>query len=44
MPICRSSGACEMWVIECYIHPAPLALKTENIDSKNLLFAYASSV
>jgi hypothetical protein len=23
MPICRSSGAFVMWVIECYIHQAP---------------------
>jgi hypothetical protein len=33
MPICRSSGALKTWVIECYKHIAPLALKSEEIDS-----------
>jgi hypothetical protein len=31
--ICRSS-ACQIWILECYKHHAPLALKAENLDSK----------
>jgi hypothetical protein len=34
--ICRSSGACEIWILECYKHHAPLALKAENLDSNDL--------
>jgi hypothetical protein len=44
MPICRSSGACEMWENEFYKHPAPLALRTDNVDSNDLLFAHSSSL
>jgi hypothetical protein len=44
MPICRSSGACEIWIIEYYKHPAPLALRSENIDSHDLLFAHSSAM
>lgn len=36
MSICRSSGACEFWMIECYKHSASLALKTEDVDSNHL--------
>jgi hypothetical protein len=36
MSICRSSGACEMWENEFYKHPAPLALRTDNVDSNDL--------
>jgi hypothetical protein len=43
MPICRSSGACETWVIEYYKHPAPLALRSKDADSNELLFAQSSS-
>jgi rod shape-determining protein MreB and related proteins len=42
MPICRSSGPCEMWENEFYKHPAPLALRTDNVDSNDLLFAHSS--
>jgi hypothetical protein len=42
MPICRSSGAREVWMIECYKYSAPLALSSENIDSNDLLFAQSS--
>jgi hypothetical protein len=42
MPICRSSGACEMWESEFYKHPAPLALRRDNVDSDDLLFAQSS--
>jgi hypothetical protein len=42
MPICRSSGACEVWMIECYKYSAPLALRCEDIDSNDLLFAHSS--
>jgi UDP-3-O-[3-hydroxymyristoyl] glucosamine N-acyltransferase len=42
MPIFRSSGACEVWMIECYKYPAPLALRCEDIDSNDLLFAHSS--
>jgi hypothetical protein len=42
MSICRSSGACEMWGNEFYIHPAPLALRTDDIDFNDLLFAHSS--
>jgi hypothetical protein len=30
-----SSGACEIWILECYKHDAPLALKPENLDSND---------
>jgi hypothetical protein len=30
------SGACEVWILECYEHRAPLALKAENIESNDL--------
>jgi hypothetical protein len=43
MPICRSSGAFEMWENEFYKHPAPLALRTDNVDSDDLLFANSSN-
>jgi hypothetical protein len=42
MSICRSSGACEMWENEFYKHQAPLALRTDNIDFNDLLFAHSS--
>jgi hypothetical protein len=42
MTICRSSGACEIWMIECYKYSAPLALRSENIDSNDFLFAHSS--
>jgi hypothetical protein len=42
MPICRSCGARETWVIEYYKHPAPLALRSEDADSNDLLFAQPS--
>jgi hypothetical protein len=42
MPICRSSGACEMWENEFYKYPAPLALRTDDVDSNDLLFAQSS--
>jgi hypothetical protein len=29
MPMCRSSGACAIWMIEYYRHSAPLALRTK---------------
>jgi hypothetical protein len=44
MPVCRSSGAREMWVIEFYIHPAPLALRTDNVDSNDLIFAQSLTI
>jgi hypothetical protein len=44
MSICRSSGACEMWENEFYKHPAPLALRTDNIDFNDLLFARSSYI
>ncbi len=28
MSISRFSGACEIWVLECYKYPAPLALRS----------------
>jgi hypothetical protein len=31
-----------MWENEFYKHPAPLALRTDNIDFNDLLFAYSS--
>jgi hypothetical protein len=31
-----SSGACEIGVTEYYKHPAPLALRSENVDSNDL--------
>jgi hypothetical protein len=42
MPIYRSSGACQMWMIEFYKHIAPLALRTDNLDSNDPLFAHSS--
>jgi hypothetical protein len=39
MRICRSSGACEMWENEFYKHPAPLALRTDNVNFNDFLFA-----
>jgi hypothetical protein len=42
MPICRSSGAREVWMIECYKYSAPLALSSENLDYNDLLFAQSS--
>jgi hypothetical protein len=33
MPICRSFGACEIWMIVCYKYSAPLALSAETVDS-----------
>jgi hypothetical protein len=42
MALCRSSGACEMWESEYYKHPAPLALRTDNVDSNDLLFGHSS--
>jgi hypothetical protein len=44
MPICRSSGAREIWMIEYYKRPAPLALKPDNADSSDLLFAHSSII
>jgi hypothetical protein len=44
MPIFRSSGACEVWMIECYKYSAPLALRCEDIDSNDLLFAHSSII
>jgi hypothetical protein len=44
MPICRSFGACETWGIEYYKHPAPLALRSEDADSNELLFAQSSFI
>jgi hypothetical protein len=44
MPIYRSSGACEVWMIECYKYSAPLALRCEDIDSNDLLFAHSSTL
>jgi hypothetical protein len=41
-PSLASSGAREMWENEFYKHPAPLALRTDNVDSDDLLFAQAS--
>jgi hypothetical protein len=38
-----SSGACEVWMIECYKYSAPLALRCEDIDSNDLLFAHSSN-
>jgi hypothetical protein len=35
MTICRSSGACEIWMIECYKYSAPLALRSEYVDSND---------
>jgi hypothetical protein len=34
MLICRSSGAYEVWLYECYKNHAPPALKAENVNSK----------
>jgi hypothetical protein len=34
-----SSGAREIWVIEYYKHPAPLALRSDDADSNELLSA-----
>jgi hypothetical protein len=31
-----------MWENEFYKHPAPLALRTDNIDFNDLLFAHSS--
>jgi hypothetical protein len=42
MSIGRSSGACEVWEKEFYKHSAPLALRTDNVDSNDLLFARSS--
>jgi hypothetical protein len=42
-PRLTSSGACEMWENEFYKHPAPLALRTDNIDFNDLLFAHSSN-
>ncbi len=33
--ICRSSGGCEMWETSSK-HPAPLALRTDNIEFNDL--------
>jgi hypothetical protein len=44
MPICRSSGAREVWMIECYKYSAPLALSSENLDYNDLLFAQSSII
>jgi hypothetical protein len=33
-----------MWENEFYKHPAPLALRTDNIDSNDLLFAHFQSI
>jgi hypothetical protein len=44
MPVCRSSGARETWVIEYYKHPAPLALRSDDADSNDLLFAQPSII
>jgi hypothetical protein len=42
MPMCRSSaGARATCVIECYKHIAPLALRSEEADSNELLRATA---
>jgi hypothetical protein len=38
-----SSRACEVWMIECYKYSAPLALRREDIDSNDLLFAHSSN-
>jgi hypothetical protein len=35
------SGAFEIGVIEYYKHPAVLALRSENVDSPDLLFAHS---
>jgi hypothetical protein len=43
MNVYMSSGACEMWENEFYKHPAPLALRTDNIDFNDLLFAHSSN-
>jgi hypothetical protein len=43
MPIYRSSGAREVWMIECYKYSAPLALSSENLDYNDLLFAQSSN-
>jgi hypothetical protein len=42
MAICRCSGTRETWVIEYYKHPVPLALRSEDADSHDLLFAQPS--
>jgi hypothetical protein len=42
MPICRSSGAREVWMIECYKYFERLALSSENLDYNDLLFAQSS--
>jgi hypothetical protein len=42
MAICRSCGARKTWVIEYYRHPAPPALRSEDADSNDLLFAQSS--
>jgi hypothetical protein len=31
-----------MWENEFYKHPAPLALRTDNVDFNDLLFAHSS--
>jgi hypothetical protein len=42
MAICRSCGARETWVIKYYKHPAPMALRSDDVDSNDLLFAQPS--
>jgi hypothetical protein len=39
-----SSGACEIGVIEYYKHPAPLALRSADADSHDLLFAHSTFI
>jgi hypothetical protein len=43
MAIYRSCGARETWLIEYYKHPAPLALRSDDADSNELLFAQPSA-
>jgi hypothetical protein len=42
MAICRSCRARETWVTEYYNHLAPLALRSDDADSNDLLFAQPS--
>jgi hypothetical protein len=44
MAICRSCGARETWVIEYYNHPAPPALRSDDADSNDPLFAHPSNI
>jgi hypothetical protein len=44
MPICRSSGAREIWMIEYYKCLAPPALKAENADSSGFYLAHSSII